>query len=420
MREQVVDILSQARRRLLVARTAGAAAVLVATAAMASASMEVGWALSRLSYGMGLCACSLPIIAGLLLLLAPIKMSLPRLRAPLPRLAAALLIAVGVAGMLVFLSPIRRGIPAVLIPAGLLPAGALLAVLFVCLRPPPLRQVAVMLDLRLNLRERLSTAMELIERGSVGPQVAGAGLSEVIFAQAVGQARKAGVERMRFDSVSRPAAGALGLSLLLAVALLALPGEGQQFFNSSAEIDSAFASMTPKQKHTLAEELANAAKSAPTPQTDQDLQKASEAALRNDPQALKDALARLNHEIEIGHLKVVNVESPEAVEGHVADVPNDSGPIANTPPPGNQAGAAGNSPPPANSPDTAQVVMPPPGKSLPINQTPAAGASTEGGSYVSFDKAWEQAVSQANQSLRDGQVPLRCRQLVRDYFLTKD
>ena len=419
MREQVVDILSQARRRLLVARTAGAAAVLVATAAMASASLEVGWALSSLSYGLGLCACSLPMIAGLLLLLAPIKLSLPRLRAPLSRMAAAMLIVVGVAGMLVFLSPVRHGIPTVLIPAGLLPAGALLAVIFVCIRPPSLRQVAVMLDLRLNLRERLSTAMELIERGSAGSQVAEAGLSEVIFTQAAGQARKAGVERVRFDSVSRSAAGALGLSVLLAVALLGLPGEGQQFYATSAEIDSAFANMTPKQKHDLAEELAKAAKSAPTPQDRKDLEKASEAALRDDPQAMKEAVARLNDLIGKGILKVVMVQSPEAVEGHVADVPNDSGAIANTPPPGNQPSAAGNSSPPSNSPGAA-LVMPPPGKSSPNNPAPAAGNLPEAGSYVPFDKAWEQAVSQANQSLRDGQVPPRCQQLVRDYFLAKD
>jgi hypothetical protein len=417
MREQVLDILSQARRRLLVSRTAGVAAALVATAAMASASLEVGWALAATQSGLGLCACALPMIAGLLLLLAPIKLSLPRLRAPLPRVAAALLLAVGLAGIFVYLWPLREKIPAILIPAVLLPAAALLAVVFVRIRPVSLQQVAVMLDLRLNLRERLSTAMELIERGS---QVAGAGLSEVIFAQAAGQARKAGVERMRFESVSRPAAGALGLSVLLAVALLSLGGEGRRFYNNADEVDSAFTKMSPKQKHTLAEELAAAAKSAPTPQDKQDLQKASDAALRDDPQAMKEAVARLNDLIEKGILKVVNVGSPEAVEGPVTDVTNEPGPVANTPPPGNQASAVANSPPPANSPDNALVLMPPSGKASPDNQAPAAGAAPEGGTYVSFDKAWEQAVSQANQSLRDGQVPPRCRQLVRDYFMAGD
>jgi hypothetical protein len=57
---------------------------------------------------------------------------------------------------------------------------------------------------------------------------------------------------------------------------------------------------------------------------------------------------------------------------------------------------------------------------FPDDQAPAAGNAPEGGTYVSFDKAWEQAVRQANQSLRDGQVPPRCRQLVRDYFLAGD
>jgi hypothetical protein len=416
MREQVLDILSQARRRLLVSRTAGAAVVLTATAAMASASLEVGWSLAATQSGLGLCACALPMIAGLLVLLAPIKLSLPRLRAPLPRAAAALLTVVGLVGMLVYLWPLRERIPAFLIPVALLPAAALLAVIFVCLRPPSLRQVAVMLDLRLNFRERLSTAVELIERGS---QVAAAGLSEVIFAQAAGQARQAGVERMRFQSVSRPAAGALGLSVLLAVALLSLGGEGQRFYNNADEIDSAFAKMSPTQKHTLAEELAAAAKSAPTSQDKQDLQKASDAALRDDPQAMKEAVARLNEAIEKGILKVVNVGSPHAVDAHVTDVTNEPGPVANIPPPGNQANAGANWAPPANSPETA-LVMRPSGKAIPDNQAPAAGDTPEGGTYVSFDKAWEQAVSQANQSLRDGQVPPRCRQLVRDYFLAGD
>jgi hypothetical protein len=413
MREQVVDILSQARRRLLVSRTVGAAVVLVATAAMASASLEVGWALAVSQSRLGLCACALPMLAGLLLLLVPIKLSLPRPRSPLLHMAAAMLMAIGAAGMLVYYSPVREGIPAILISAALLPAAALLAVVFVCLRPPSLRQVAVMLDLRLNLRERLSTAMELIERGS---QVAEAGLSEVIFAQAAGQARKAGVERMRFETVSRPAAGALGLSVLLTVALLSLGGERQRFYNSSEEIASAFPAMSPKEKQDLADELARMAQTAPTRQISQDLQKASDAALHDDPQALNEALARLKKGIETGILKVVNVESPVA---HVTDVTNGSGPVANTPQPGNEANATANFATPANSPDTA-LVMPPPGKALPDNQAPAAGTTLEGGSYVSFDKAWEQAVSQANQSLRDGQVPPRCQQLVRDYFLAKD
>jgi anti-sigma28 factor (negative regulator of flagellin synthesis) len=319
--------------------------------------------------------------------------------------------------MLVYLSSVREGIPAILIPVALLPAAALLAVVFVCLRPPSLRQVAVMLDLRLNLRERLSTAMELIERG---PQVTEAGLSEVIFAQAAGQARQAGVERMRFDSVSRPAAGALGLSVLLAVALLSLGGKGQRFYNNADEIGAAFANMSPEQKRTLAEELANAANSAPTLLTKQDLEKASDAALRDDPQAMKEAVARLKEQIENGTLKVVKVESPGAIEGHVTDVTNGAGPVANTPHTGNEASAAANSPASANSPDTALVLMPPSVKAIPDNQAPAAGNAPDGGSYVSFDKAWEQAVSQANQSLRDGQVPPRCRQLVRDYFLAGD
>jgi hypothetical protein len=360
------------------------------------------------------------MIAGLLLLLAPIKMSLPWWRAPLARAVAAMLIAVGVAGTLVFLSPARQGIPAILIPAALLPAAALSAVAFVYLRPPSLRQVAMMLDLRLNLRERLSTAMELIERGSAGEHLAEAGLSEVIFAQAAARAREAGVERTRFESVSRPAAGAMGLSVLLAVALLALPGEGRRFYGNSEEIDSAFANMSPQEKHTLAEELAIAAKSAPTPQTGRDLQKAADAAMRDDPQAMKEAVARLNHLIEIGLLKVVKVESPEAVAGRMEDVTNGSPPIANTPQPGNSAGANANAAPAANSPDTVLVTPPPPAKALLGNQATSAGGSAGGGSYVSFDKAWEQAVSQANQSLRDGQVPPRCQQLVRDYFLAKD
>ncbi len=420
MKQHVLDILSQARRRLLAARAIGAAAVLVATAAMAAASLEAAWAMRGLPYDLGLLSCALPLIAGLLLLLVPLKATLPRLQTPLAFLVAGLLIATGVAGVLVFATSVNERIPRAMIPIVLLPAAALAAVLLAYLRPPSLRQVAVMLDLRLDLRERLSTAMELIERGSAGLQVAGAGLSEVIFAQAAGQARKAGVERMRFESVSRPAAGALGLSVLLAIVLLAPGSEGERFYANSAEIGEAFATMSPQQKHGLAEELARAAASAPTLQDSRDLRKAADAASHDDPQALKEAVARLDDAIKKGILKVVKVESPEAVAGRMEDATNGSGPSAIKPPPGNKAAAAGNSAGPANLPDAALVLVRPPDKTFTGNQAPAAGNSPEGGSYVSFDKAWERAVSQANQSLRDGQVPPRCQQLVRDYFLARD
>lgn len=410
MREQVLDILTKARRRLTTASAARAAAALAVTAALASAAVQAGWSAAMESRTVGMALCLLPAAVGLAIVALSVRQGFPSLRGSLARLSAAVLVAAGLAAAGVF-SWAREAVPAWSIPLALLPAAAVLGAAWACLRPESLRQVAMMLDERLVLRERLATALELAARDPAGA-AADKEMAEVVYAQAVSRARQAGAERVKFEGPGNRMLGVLGLSVLLAAALLALPGEGNGIYTKAADIEAAVANMTDAQKQALIDDLLNAAKSAPTVREQKGLVQASEAIKQADPKALKEALAQLAQAIEKYGLKIVKVESPSSA-GNVGDDTNSArianGPIAQ----GNTANHA----PPATEPDDPSLVVAP-NVGAPLgNAAPADPEATTSGTYVPFDQAWRSAVSQANQSLRAGSVPPRCQRMVRDFFL---
>ncbi len=241
---------------------------------------------------------------------------------------ASLLTFAGVSAAILFASTYRTAIPAIAIPASLLAAAVLAALVSAYARPLPLRQVAMTLDLRLDLRERLSTALELMggqgnrrRRGqtpvspirvrtrtrSASVPLAAPALAEVIFVQAVSRSRQAGVDQLRFHAVGRPALGAMGLSLLLAAAMLALPGGEPKTFDSADDILAVFPNLPENRRVDLAQELARAAAGAQTRQQQQSLNQAADAASRNDLESLREALDRIKEGIAKGLLKIVRV-----------------------------------------------------------------------------------------------------------------
>ena len=348
---------------------------------------------------------------------------------------ASLLTFAGVSAAILFASTYRTAIPAIAIPASLLAAAVLAALVSAYARPLPLRQVAMTLDLRLDLRERLSTALELMggqgnrrRRGqtpvspirvrtrtrSASVPLAAPALAEVIFVQAVSRSRQAGVDQLRFHAVGRPALGAMGLSLLLAAAMLALPGGEPKTFDSADDILAVFPNLPENRRVDLAQELARAAAGAQTRQQQQSLNQAADAASRNDLESLREALDRIKEGIAKGLLKIVRV-GPAPGE-RLADDTSPPHAIAN--PHAANTAAAANTSAPIVSPSQMELVY---NRKYDRfagdnNAAPNDSRPQQGGTYVPFDTAWRQAVAAANQSLRTGHVPPRCQQLVADFF----
>jgi len=108
-------------------------------------------------------------------------------------------------------------IPPWAIPAALVSASGLAAAGTVLAGGMKLPAAAMYADRRCRLSERLSTALELKERGDTGP------FAVAVQAQAIGAWHRRGGRRLRYWRRSRVTAGVLGLTILSCLVLLLIP-----------------------------------------------------------------------------------------------------------------------------------------------------------------------------------------------------
>ena len=198
---------------MLAARAAEAAAVGgIAGGLTAAALMAARILLGRYPAG-AVALCALPLVAGLIVAASRRSRAALHAQSPVAWAAAAVLLGCGAGGLAAALAGLFEHVPKNWLFL-ILPAGSLLPAVVAVASAAPLGRVAMDVDRRADLGERLSTAWELLAREDDAPFAA------AVQGQAIDQLARRDLKHVRFWNRTRATIGALGLAALGACLML--------------------------------------------------------------------------------------------------------------------------------------------------------------------------------------------------------
>ena len=429
MDDQIVDILKRCRRRLLAVRSAEAAAVaataggLIATATLSARVLVARYPLAAAG------------LAAAVLLAGVVLTGWRRLRARVceDRAAAWIVavapLAIGAAALALVLLGKFEALPQAAL-AAIVPALAAGAGAVVLVRGAPLDRVARLLDQRAALRERLATALEV--RQSADPS----DFAEAVVRQATRAAADGALPKVSFWNRSRALAGAMGLSVLAAAMLLLLP----PMESPHRQLARAWERVAGQSGTSLADALAAMGEedfASADVATQIDRLRALAAVLKSGRAEAAgqwqgkvielDRIAEaLRQRIRSGDVPAEQAQRLawllRVVEQAAADVVDEMT---------GAGGATAIAQPAGVDPSTVTPARPsdePVGWTTVYNQEYAGRvdaatgpATSEGptptaGIEVPFDRQWAAARAQAEASAQRGDVPMKYRRVIRDYF----
>jgi len=432
--QELTAILRRAARKLLLARLLENGAVAATAAGLYASPAAVAWALAEPYRSWTILACLLPVVAGGCVMAFPSLQRLLRLSQGERWLVGGIGLAVGVvAGSLVVSGWQQRAGAMRLAPIVLLAGGAAGAAVAVA-RGASVQEAAILLDVRCDLGERLSTAAELALAGR-----SDAPLAPVVLGQALWAIKGVPWGLRQFWRRGRATAGAMGLSAVLCLTLAAL-SSGRSVNPPLQALVQSYETLPAVDRQKLAEDLRRAAKLAQeNPALARRLLAAAGAAASDQAVEFKENLTEVEKSILSG------VKLPPAAaeilrrageqfahsgpEGQAAADSNAllAGPGAGAALDANRAGQPvfpGGEGGFDKTPAVVRVFDPEYAKVLAGN--PQAGAVLPGGSspdagkgYVFGNAAWAAAKDKASQAISAGNIPPQYRQLVRDYFLSQ-
>ncbi len=226
MAETVKTILDRVARRLLVTRAAEAFAL----GAVVGGVVAVPIMAARIIAGPHRQGAALLALMPMLTLAVILPRAMGRWPNPLARLAhrlglagpvrwtaALTAMAAAVAASVTVYARWSGAIPPWVVPVALVSAGGVAAACTVFVRGVTRPQAAMYADIRCRLGERLSTALELGQRGDNGP------FALAVEAQAIGAWHRRGGERLPYWRRSRALPGVLGLTILGCLVILFIP-----------------------------------------------------------------------------------------------------------------------------------------------------------------------------------------------------
>lgn len=411
MRE-VQSILKREARKLLRARALTLAATGLAGAAFACALLQLHW--WGLAHGYWKITAAILVTGGIAGCVAAMRLGWP---AVLGRLglglsykaiasvchASALFMVMLGAGIAVM--PYWDSIPQWMLPVICLPAGAMISAALAGLAGVTPRQAAFVIDGRFHLKERVTTAAELIEQGR-----ADEAWGRCVCQQALVAMEQAGAASHR-AAVGGPMFAIAGLAVLLCATMTFLPGPAEPAGPAlAATVADALPTMPADQRQRLADALRAAAEKAKEmPAVEANLTRAAAAADKADPETMRKALELL----ESGGLELRRVIPPDiqSATGGKETLASGSNPKSATNPAVNTATQPAGPELAGGAIDYVHVMNPEYGE---VQAASKAGGNAA--SAVPWAQAWERARSRAMQELNSGSVPAAYRGLVRDFF----
>ncbi|MDY7009274.1 MAG: hypothetical protein SVV80_00775 [Planctomycetota bacterium] len=432
MSDRILSILGGFRRRLVFVLAVEAGAVGGAAGALSAAALMGGWTLAGKFPIAAILLCVLPLASGIVLTLSKrLRCSLQSERA-IQWFVITLLTACGFAGLICVLTGIYINLPKNWLFL-IFPAGAFISSVIILVRGAALRRVAVLVDRRRGLRERFSTALELIESGE---SLAGQPFACAVRRQAIASADEPHYRRVSFWNRTRATGGALGLAVVAATLMLAVePLEslsakqqrrwdgvsiraGENILKQLAAIKEQTAddSATTEQIHKL-EKLAENLRAARPADAKQWRGKVVEldeiiAALRETVQSGKVDSGASER---IGRL----IEAMERVAAGITEgmISHEYAGAGDSLSPGRAEGPQFTPPARTEAPWSPLTVYNP--LYTPTTATTSTDSATTGGNIrIPYEKAWADARRRAAEAMDKGNVPAEYRQLVRDFFDT--
>jgi len=410
-------------RKLLWTRAAEAAAVTAGAGGLTAAALQVAWFVAPRSVTVAGAMGALPVLLGLAAML-PSARKVLRCTRRLSIAVAAILVAGGAAGIGAVLAGADQLLPALALPVIGIGLGGVVGVVVVVASGVSLQEAAVFLDVRFKLGERLSTAAELADS-----QQSRTPFAAVVDSQAWDALQGSRPHKRPFWKRTRATAGALTLIVLLCAAVAFLPGPSTQ----PGELDLAalaedFQTMQPPEQQELARRLLDVAElAAHDPELLAALTAAATAAGEQEVDQLTDALGRARRallEAGGGGDDIAKALALAVGQGD-ADSAAERATARQTGPAGERPEISQTSPAGQDDlvrwthvwdPQYAQHLASHDGpEDANAVESPAEAPAPAG--LLPYDAAWRAARQRAAQALDRGQVPPRCRELVKAYFL---
>jgi hypothetical protein len=416
MNEELLSILRSARRKLVATRALeSAAAMMILGAALCVTIPLVTLLTQGRSLGLGflagvaVAAILMPCIFGLARYLGGGR----ALNSPLLYIRVFILI-----GFFARLESLCAGLPKVVFPAMVVLSGAAIGAATGLLCWPDLRRVAVMVDAKAGLRERVSTAAELALSGQPLPPSA-----PVVFEQALAALREKRPHRLPMWSASRALPAFLGLALVMCLAVALMPETGPSAPRDRIrQFSQDVPTLTAEQRQRLAEAFREAAgRPSAAPNISAELLKAAAIVEVKDAQELQRILQKLQ---EAGY-EPLGAVPPEVLAAAKLPAPSTPGEGPGGGRPGTEEAQHDGGP---GMPRDANQAPSPAGSYVRVYDPRYAAFATRGGggesnapagaprATVPYADAWSAARAKALDDAERGDVPPAYRRLVRDFF----
>jgi len=403
MREDLLNILTAAARKLHRTRAAESAAVLAAAGGFCAAALQAAWILAPLNRLVAVIVALAAAAAGLCIAWTPALSVALRLGRRQRRAVAALLLAGGAAGAAFAGAGWYELVPRAAVPVGLIGLGALLGAAAEAAssltKTAAVVEAARYLDERLALPQRLATAAEL-----ACSEQSDSAAARCVYAQTLTAIRGRPVAKLPMWRRTPATAGALCLAVAICLTLAFVPSAGAPLDNLSAQ-----------RRAEIANRLREAAKDAQIESAvAEQLIRAAVAVEVKDEKQLQQAIAELR-KLGFEPLDVM----PERLLAALAEAHGAGGGAAPTN--GHTATTGGaDSNGGATSPGGGEARVFDP---MYANYVTAAdGANDTAGAedgFVPRDRAWAAARRRAADALSSGRIPPEYRRLVRDFFLAR-
>ncbi len=401
MRDKVLGIMVRARRRLLLVRIAEYSAVLMVAAGLCAAAMEIAWVLAPIHVAAALPVCLLPAAGGVLILQRFIRHA-PQFAGGLAWLAAALCFISSGAGCAYVLSGQYAEISKLVLPTVLMSVGIVIGITDAIVTRPSLHRTGVLLDLRLGLAERLSTAAELaVSSKETSPCM------EAVYYQAVEAAERNHAVSVFLWNRSRATAGAVALVVMLCVVLGLLPGK----ITDTRSLDT----LSVEQRQKMADDFRLASEQySDNRELSETLLKTAVAIEVKD----EEELERLVDKLREAGADPYRITDPELLAAAGLGAAGEGKPPAadNTTENGNGSDLTQSDSSDEGSDRSVGVYDPIYKGQVKAAEDTAGHGAQVSSPVISYETAWDASRRRAELALASGGVPARYRELVRRYF----
>ncbi len=418
MREKLLVILGRAARRVLIRRLLESAAVLAAAGGLAAAGVEFGWWLASASRPAGAVPCVVLVVLGVWLWTRPAVRDAMRLDLAHGSLAGVLCVVGGAVGALGALLGWADVTPRWAVGVVLLGAGAAVGAALAVARGVSALQAAVFLDIHGELDERLATAVEAAGGRDDGP------LAEQLYSQAVAALEATPPRSVPAWRRTRATLGALGLAVLLCLAMWALPSMGARGaapLTDLAELPDALGEMSPRTVQLIVATMQiRAGQNGVSDAAAEALRRSARAVQSKDAERVRKALADLVKALETAD-EATRRRIESAILAAAGGGAGGRAPVAGGTPNGNggtdpqltSVARSGGKPVRVYHPEYADALR------RMRRDGAAAPAGGGGGRHVAMGLVWRRARDDAAAALAAGHVPIDYRPIIRAFFDTE-